>query len=84
MRRRLTTALHDPERFVVDARQALAHVGPSPNIRQHRVRRLTDGFLHPSFPSDGPNRRPAGQELIDPYDRSEWQPDGSCGTVSRT
>ncbi|MEU0128621.1 hypothetical protein [Streptomyces sp. NPDC006289] len=81
VRRRLTTALHDPQRFV-STRDKLSVVGSGQNFMNTDCE-LDDGFLHPSFPSDGPNRRPAGQE-VDPYDRSEWQPDGSCGTVSRT
>ncbi|MFE8005567.1 hypothetical protein [Streptomyces sp. NPDC057418] len=81
VRRRLTTALHDPQKFVA-TRDKLSVLRSEQNFGNAACE-VNDGYLHPSFPSDAPNRRPAGQD-VDPYDRSEWQPDGSCGTVTRT
>ena len=81
VRRRLTTAMHDPERFVA-TRGKLSVVSSQQNFGNAACD-TNDGFLHPSFPSDSPDPGPAGPD-VDPYDRSEWQPDGSCGTVTRT
>ncbi|MFJ8975981.1 hypothetical protein [Streptomyces sp. NPDC102282] len=80
VRRRLTTALHDPGRFVA-TRGKLSVVSSEQNVGNTACE-VNDGFLHPSFPSDGANP-PRGDD-VDPYDRSEWQPDGACGTVTRT
>ncbi|MFB4422561.1 hypothetical protein C5F59_015865 [Streptomyces sp. QL37] len=80
VRRKLTTALHDPERFVA-TRGKLSVVSSEQNVGNTACE-VNDGFLHPSFPSDGANP-PRGDD-VDPYDRSEWQPDGACGTVTRT
>ncbi|MFI2778156.1 hypothetical protein [Streptomyces sp. ALB3] len=81
VRRRLTTALHDPERFVA-TRGKLSVVRSQQNFGNTACE-VNDGFLHPSFPGDSPDPGPAGAD-VDPYDRSEWQADGSCGTVTRT
>lgn len=81
VRRKLTTALHDPERFVA-TRGKLSVVSSEQNFGNSACE-VNDGFLHPSFPSDRPDPGTAGPD-VDPYDRSEWQPDGSCGTVTRT
>ncbi|WP_414719872.1 hypothetical protein [Streptomyces sp.] len=81
VRRRLTTALHDPERFVA-TRGKLSVVSSQQNVGNTACG-TDDGFLHPAFPGDSPEPDPAGPD-VDPYDRSEWQPDGSCGTVTRT
>lgn len=81
VRRKLTTALHDPERFVA-TRGKLSVLSSQQNFGNSACE-VNDGFLHPDFPSDGPAPEPTGPE-VDPYDRSEWQPDGSCGTVTRT
>ncbi|MFJ6849346.1 hypothetical protein ACIQM3_02235 [Streptomyces sp. NPDC091271] len=80
VRRKLTTALHDPKRFVA-TRGKLSVVSSEQNFGNTSCE-VNDGFLHPSFPSDSANP-PRGDD-VDPYDRSEWQPDGSCGTVTRT
>lgn len=81
VRRKLTTALHDPERFVATPGK-LSVVSSQQNVGNTDCE-LNDGFLHPSFPSDRKDPSPAGPD-VDPYDRREWQPDGSCGTVTRT
>ncbi|MEU9062076.1 hypothetical protein AB0D13_25220 [Streptomyces sp. NPDC048430] len=81
VRRKLTTALHDPERFVA-TRGKLSVVSSEQNFGNTSCE-VNDGFLHPTFPSDMPEPSPTGPD-VDPYDRSEWQPDGSCGTVTRT
>ena len=81
VRRRLTTALHDPERFVA-TRGKLSVVSSEQNFGNTSCE-VNDGFLHPTFPSDRAEPNPTGPD-VDPYDRSEWQPDGSCGTVTRT
>ncbi|MER5553264.1 hypothetical protein ABT001_16585 [Streptomyces sp. NPDC002793] len=81
VRRKLTTALHDPERFVV-TRGKLSVVSSEQNFGNTSCE-TNDGFLHPAFPSDMPEPSPTGP-AVDPYDRSEWQPEGSCGTVTRT
>ncbi|MGW0788163.1 hypothetical protein ACWD04_07875 [Streptomyces sp. NPDC002911] len=81
VRRRLTTALHDPERFVA-TRGKLSIVSSEQNFGNTSCE-VNDGFLHPTFPSDMPEPSPTGPD-VDPYDRREWQPDGSCGTVTRT
>ncbi|WP_405692902.1 hypothetical protein [Streptomyces sp. NBC_01185] len=81
VRRRLTTALHDPQRFAA-TRGKLSVVRSEQNFANTACETY-DGFLHPSFPSDGPEPQPEGPE-VDPYDRSTWQPDGSCGTLTRT
>ncbi|MFE9728388.1 hypothetical protein ACFYQ5_33630 [Streptomyces sp. NPDC005794] len=81
VRRRLTTVLHDPERFVATSGK-LSVLNSGQNFGNTSCE-VNDGFLHPSFPSDSPDPDPAGPD-VDPYDRSEWQPDGSCGTVTRT
>ncbi|MFC8226973.1 hypothetical protein [Streptomyces sp. NPDC057287] len=80
VRRKLTTALHDPERFVA-TRGKLSVVSSEQNVGNTACE-VNDGFLHPAFPSDGAGP-PRGDD-VDPYDRSEWQPDGACGTVTRT
>ncbi|WP_432102499.1 hypothetical protein [Streptomyces sp. bgisy091] len=81
VRRKLTTALHDPERFVA-TRGKLSVVSAEQNVGNTSCE-ADDGFLHPSFPSDSSAARPEGPD-VDPYDREEWQPDGACGTVTRT
>ncbi|WP_405664998.1 hypothetical protein OG379_23325 [Streptomyces sp. NBC_01166] len=81
VRRKLTTALHDPERFVA-TRGKLSVVSSEQNVGNTACE-VNDGFLHPSFPSDVADPTPRGED-VDPYDRSEWQPDGACGTVTRT
>ncbi|MFC5169717.1 hypothetical protein [Streptomyces mutomycini] len=81
VRRRLTTALPDPERFVA-TRGKLSVVSSEQNFGNTACE-VNDGFLHPAFPSDSPEPRTTGPD-VDPYDRSEWQPDDSCGTVTRT
>lgn len=81
VRRKLTTALHDPERFVATPGK-LSVVSSQQNVGNTDCA-LNDGFLHPSFPSDRKDPSPTGPD-VDPYDRREWQPDGSCGTVTRT
>ncbi|TPN27759.1 hypothetical protein FKO01_23445 [Mesorhizobium sp. B2-3-3] len=80
VRRELTVALHDPEKFVATAGK-LSVIRAQQNVGNTDCA-LDDGFLHPSFPSDGPTS-PTGPDM-DPYDRREWQPDGECGTVTRT
>ncbi|MEU0302719.1 hypothetical protein ABZ252_25120 [Streptomyces sp. NPDC006175] len=80
VRRKLTTALHDPERFVA-TRGKLSVVSSEQNFGNTSCE-VNDGFLHPTFPSDSASP-PRGDD-VDPYDRSEWQPNGSCGTVTRT
>lgn len=81
VRRELTVALHDPEKFVATAGK-LSVIRAQQNVGNTDCA-LDDGFLHPSFPSDGPGTSPTGPD-VDPYDRREWQPDGECGTVTRT
>ncbi|MFD9292866.1 hypothetical protein ACFWBV_32330 [Streptomyces sp. NPDC060030] len=81
VRRKLTTALHDPERFVATPGK-LSVVTSQQNVGNTACE-VNDGFLHPSFPSDRTDPERKGPD-VDPYDRSEWQPDGSCGTVTRT
>nr|QVN25659.1 hypothetical protein [Streptomyces sp.] len=81
VRRKLTTALHDPERFAA-TRGKLSVVSSQQNVGNTDCETY-DGFLHPSFPSDSPHPGPAGPG-VDPYDRNEWQPDGSCGKLTRT
>ncbi|MBM7437043.1 hypothetical protein [Streptomyces sp. HB132] len=81
VRRKLTTALHDPERFVATPGK-LSLLGARMNFGNSACE-SDDGFLHPSFPGDAPDPGRTGPDM-DPYDRREWQPDGSCGTVTRT
>ncbi|MGQ4406815.1 hypothetical protein ACN6K8_001738 [[Kitasatospora] papulosa] len=81
VRRELTVALHDPEKFMATPGK-LSVVSSQQNVGNTDCA-LDDGFLHPSFPSDGPGTSPTGPDM-DPYDRREWQPDGECGTVTRT
>ncbi|MFB8028256.1 hypothetical protein ACFQ6U_32895 [Streptomyces sp. NPDC056465] len=81
VRRKLTTALHDPERFVA-TRGKLSVLSSQQNFGNSACE-VDDGFLHPHFPSDGTESEQGGPD-VDPYDRSQWQPDGSCGTVTRT
>ncbi|MEU9358656.1 hypothetical protein AB0D35_11190 [Streptomyces sp. NPDC048301] len=81
VRRKLTTALYDPERFIA-TRGKLSVVSAEQYVGNTSCE-SEDGFLHPSFPSDSSDPSPTGPE-VDPYDREEWQPDGACGTVTRT
>ncbi|MFD6279126.1 hypothetical protein ACFWFI_26715 [Streptomyces sp. NPDC060209] len=81
VRRKLTTALHDPERFVATPGK-LSVVSSQQNFGNSACE-VNDGFLHPAFPGDSPDPDRGGAD-VDPYDRSEWQPDGSCGTLTRT
>lgn len=81
VRRRLTTVLHDPERF--EATRGKLSILTSEQNFGNTACETNDGFLHPSFPSDTPAPGPAGDE-VDPYDRGEFQPDGACGTLTRT
>lgn len=81
VRRELTVALHDPEKFVATSGK-LSVVNSQQNFGNTACER-NDGFLHPSFPDDGPGPSSNGPD-VDPYNRSEWQPDGECGTVTRT
>lgn len=86
VRRQLTVALDDPQRYAVTA--GTLAVLDYPNDIGNSACGVHDGFLHPSFPSDA---RPAGEAPsgppTDPYDRSKdisRQDDEGCGTVSRT
>nr|WP_250287922.1 hypothetical protein [Streptomyces atroolivaceus] len=81
VRRRLTTALHDPERFAA-TRGKLSVVSSQQNVGNTDCETY-DGFLHPAFPSDSAEPVPAGPD-VDPYDRGEWQPEGPCGKLTRT
>ncbi|MFJ3701242.1 MULTISPECIES: hypothetical protein [unclassified Streptomyces] len=81
VRRELTMALHDPEKFVATAGK-LSVISAQQNVGNTACE-VDDGFLHPSFPGDGPGPSPTGPD-VDPYYRGEWQPDGECGTVTRT
>ncbi|MFJ8749719.1 hypothetical protein ACIREO_10340 [Streptomyces sp. NPDC102441] len=81
VRRRLTTVLHDPQRF--EATRGKLSVLTSEQNFGNTACEINDGFLHPSFPSDTPAPGPTGDD-VDPYDRGEWQPDGACGTLTRT
>lgn len=81
VRRELTMALHDPEKFVATAYK-LSVISAQQNVGNTACE-VDDGFLHPSFPGDGPGPSPTGPD-VDPYYRGEWQPDGECGTVTRT
>ncbi|MFG2428816.1 hypothetical protein [Streptomyces sp. NPDC048590] len=81
VRRRLTAVLYDPERW--DAtRGKLALTSYESNVGNTECD-THDGFLHPWFDSDDHAAAP-GDELIDPYDRSEWPDQKECGTVTRT
>ncbi|MET9883806.1 hypothetical protein ABZZ20_11805 [Streptomyces sp. NPDC006430] len=85
VRRQLTVALDDPKRYAVTA--GTVAVVDYPNDIGNSACGVYDGFLHPSFPSDGlvPGDAPSGPAK-DPYDRSQdlHQGDEGCGTVSRT
>ncbi|MFF5725490.1 hypothetical protein [[Kitasatospora] papulosa] len=81
VRRELAVAVHDPEKFVATPGK-LSVISSRQNVGNTDCER-NDGFLHPSFTGDGPGTSPAGPD-VDPYDRREWQPDGECGTVTRT
>ncbi|MFE4218523.1 hypothetical protein [Streptomyces sp. NPDC056844] len=81
VRRQLTTALHDPKRFRA-TRGKLSVLSSDQNFGNTACEAY-DGFLHPSFPSDTQAPGPHGDE-VDPYDRGEMQPDGACGTLSRS
>ncbi|MEV5159033.1 hypothetical protein [Streptomyces sp. NPDC053728] len=81
VRRRLTTVLYDPERW--DAtRGKLALTSYESNVGNTECD-VYDGFLHPWFSGED-HGTPPGDELIDPYDRSEWPDQKECGTVTRT
>ncbi|MFJ8858381.1 hypothetical protein ACIRD8_08060 [Streptomyces sp. NPDC102451] len=80
-RRRLTTVLHDPEKF--EATRGKLSILTSEQNFGNTACEVNDGFLHPSFPSDTPAPGPRGDE-VDPYDRGAWQPDGPCGTLERS
>ncbi|WP_329040034.1 hypothetical protein OHT61_19290 [Streptomyces sp. NBC_00178] len=81
VRRRLTTALHDPEKFVATPGK-LSVISSQQNVGNTACE-LYDGFLHPSFPSDRPDPYRKGPD-VDPYDRDAWQPEGACGKLTRT
>ncbi|MFD5136587.1 hypothetical protein ACFWMX_10150 [Streptomyces sp. NPDC058378] len=81
VRRRMTTAVFDPARWTV-TRGKLSVLQTDQNIGNSACD-VYDGFLHPAFPGD-PSGTEHGGAAMDPYDRSEWQPDGACGTVTRT
>lgn len=81
VRRQLTTVLHDPKRFRA-TRGKLSVLSSDQNFGNTACEAY-DGFLHPSFPSDTPAPGPHGDE-VDPYDRGAMQPDGACGTLSRS
>ncbi|MEV0011350.1 hypothetical protein [Streptomyces sp. NPDC047973] len=81
VRRRLAAVLYDPERW--DAtRGKLALTSYESNVGNTECD-THDGFLHPWFDSDD-HAAARGDELIDPYDRSEWPDQKECGTVTRT
>ncbi|WP_223837828.1 hypothetical protein [Streptomyces venezuelae] len=86
VRRQLTVAVNDPARYTVT--QGTLAVLEYPNEIANSACGIYDGFLHPTFPSDG---RVAGTEpsgpAEDPYDRStelSVHEEEGCGQVSRT
>ncbi len=81
VRRRLTTVLYDPERYTA-SRGKLSLLTSEDRVGNTACE-VFDGFLHPAFPGDAPDAAPGGP-AVDPYDRSAWTDDDSCGRVTRT
>ncbi|MER5934380.1 hypothetical protein [Streptomyces sp. NPDC002054] len=84
VRRQLTVAVNDPKRYTVT--EGTLAVIEYPSETANSACGVHDGFLHPTFDSDG---RVAGTEpsgpAEDPYDRSaEISTGEGCGQVSRT
>ncbi|MFE7748257.1 hypothetical protein [Streptomyces sp. NPDC057428] len=81
VRRRLTTVLYDPERFLA-APGKLALLRYESRIGNTECD-VYDGLLHPRFDSDLSVRETPG-DVVDPYDRRGWPDQEGCSTVSRT
>jgi hypothetical protein len=81
VRRQVTTVLHDPAKY--EATRGKISLLRYEQRAGNSACAVHDGFLHPQFQSDIPETEPSGP-AVDPYDRSEWWDEDSCGTVTRT
>ncbi|MFE3518860.1 hypothetical protein [Streptomyces sp. NPDC059166] len=81
VRRRMTAVMYDPERW--DATPGKITLQTYESSVGNTECDVYDGFLHPWFDGDDHATAP-GDELVDPYDRSEWRDSKECGTTTRT
>ncbi|MFG2712645.1 hypothetical protein ACGFX2_19140 [Streptomyces goshikiensis] len=85
VRRQFALYLRDPARWR-ETTEGTLQLGDSSHEYGNARCGVHDGYLHPSFPTDGPDEVAPSGAPVDPYDRSrnlERSESGECGEITR-